>query len=122
MPTYGRNIDYFSPLLVEWIILQYGTGNKYTSARELSLAAGLNQNAVNSIILRGRAQPETLMRLADATNTSIRYLFTLARWLPREENRLTPLEEKAISLYRKLPEYKREQFNKLMRALLDFLE
>jgi len=107
---------------VEWISLQYGTGNKYRSARELSLVAGLNPNSVNSIISRGRAEPETLMRLADATNTSIIYLFTLAGWLPREENMLTPLEEKVISLYWKLPEYKREQFNKLMRALSDFLE
>jgi hypothetical protein len=95
--------------LSQWILSQIGPGRPFSSARQLAIKAGLNQNAVNIIIDKGRAEPETLLKLAEATGTPRIKLFILSGWLsPQDCNALaTPLlsveEEEVLRMYRETP-------------------
>jgi hypothetical protein len=94
--------------LSQWILSQIGPGKPFSSARQLAIKAGLNQNAVNIIIDKGRAEPETLLKLAEATGAPRIKLFILSGWLsPQDCNALpTPTlsvaEEEVLRMYREI--------------------
>ena len=69
------------PPLAEWAQTQYGKGQRFKSARSLSLRAGLNQNAVTYIVERGQAGPETLVKLARTVGENPLRLFRMAGWI-----------------------------------------
>ena len=52
--------------LARWIEDQIGPGKSFRSLRDFALEAGFNENTVAKIQERGRARPETLVRLAKA--------------------------------------------------------
>ena len=92
--------------LVQWLQEQIGRGKRFQSERRLSLAAGLNQNAVNNIMASGRADPGTLVKVARAAGVSPVHLFVLMGWLTPDDARseLTVDEQRLVEEYRRAPE------------------
>ena len=62
--------DRYNQRLVDWVRQQYGPGRKYRSARQWSIAAGRNVNAVNTLEEVGHATPEVVVDLARAAGVS----------------------------------------------------
>jgi hypothetical protein len=82
----------------------------FRSERQLSLAAGLNQNAVNNIIASGRASPEALIKIAGALGCPPSRIFVVAGWLDYDGNdndAATSREGDLLTLFRRLePSYR----------------
>ena len=81
---------------------QIGRDGQFRSPRQWSLAAGLNQSMVNQVMERGRADPETLIKIGHAAGKTPREMFILAGWLEEEPTELTAEEETLLADYRRL--------------------
>ncbi len=90
-------------LLAEWIESQIGRDGRFRSARQWSIAAGLNQNAVTMVMERGRGDPETLIKIGTPAGKTPREMFELAGWLEEEgaTGDLTGAEAELLDLFRR---------------------
>jgi hypothetical protein len=95
--------------LAEWLDAKIGRDRRFKSARQLALAAELNQNAIVNIVQRGRAEPETLIKLARVLGESPVQLFILAGWLrPEDINPHLDVDEaKLLDYWRRTPAERR---------------
>ena len=71
--------------LSRWIVSLHGPTARHGSPRNLSLAAGLDQNTANNVYVRGKGAPETLIKLADAAGVNRVEVFVMAGWLRPED-------------------------------------
>ena len=60
--------------IAQWLLNQFGNGKRFRSARQMSEEADLNPNAVKVIIRRGRGEPETIRKLAEAAEVADRII------------------------------------------------
>ena len=67
--------------IARWLLNQIGDDRPFRSARQFAEKAELNQNTVKGIIRRGRGEPETILKLADAARVNPLDLYHLAGWL-----------------------------------------
>ena len=108
--------------LAEWLSGQFGIGKRFRSGRALARVAQLNGNTVTNIVERGRAEPETLLRIAEVLRVSPQEIFQIAGWLPPgEEDDVGPLlpdEEQLVEVFRSLSEEHRLLLLGLAQALL----
>lgn len=93
--------------LAEFLARHIGTGRRFESARQLSLAAGLNPGTVG-LILAGRSpEADTVIRLAQALGLPRVRLFQVVGWLRpgdiREAVTLTEDEQEWLRVLRLLP-------------------
>jgi len=91
--------------LSEWLSDHVGPGRRYSSARELSIAAGLGHAIVTNIRQSGRGDPLSLIALADCIGTPRTEVFIKAGWLRPEDvvPDLTSEEASVITGLRSLP-------------------
>lgn len=91
--------------LAGWVLSHVGAGKQYRTYREWSLDAGLNQNTVQMIVERGRADPDTLVKMAHSLHESPKIAFRAAGWLTGEEveESLTEWEQRLLADARQLP-------------------
>lgn len=106
--------------LRDWLRHQSGAGGRLSSSRQLAAAAGLSHSAVHVILRRGRAGPETLVKIARACGVSPLYLFRLAGWLTEEESTsdLTGDELVLVQQYRQISPGKRRLLREVLEAML----
>jgi hypothetical protein len=107
--------------LAEYLDQQIAPRGAWKSARALSQAAGLNQNAVGTIIANGRADPESLAPIARVLKISPLRLYVLSRWLTEAEAgmRLSDEEQGLIDRLHELPDDDQEFARGMWRAVLD---
>ena len=107
--------------LVEWLRSQYGPGRKFSTPRQLSIAAGRNQNAVASIEEKGHATADVLVDIARVVGESSLVPFQLMGWLKEEAiaNGLSANENYFISLYRSLSPHQREVLIEVAGAMIE---
>ena len=106
--------------LVEWLREQYGPNKRYKSARQLSFAAGRNQNLVNIIEERGQATADVLVDLARALDISPLRLFVLAGWITADEFEadVSTRELEFIGQWRRLDQEDRGMLAEMMERIL----
>ncbi len=63
-------VNEYNPELVKWVHSLYGPGKQFSSARQLSISAGRNANAVGTIEQTGRATAEVIVDIARAARVS----------------------------------------------------
>lgn len=85
-----------------------GRPGTFRSDRALSLAAGLNENTVTKIIARGRADRETLFKLANALLVPQQTLLEISGEAVPNDG-LSPDEREFLALYQSLAEWPRAQ-------------
>lgn len=98
--------------VVRWINHLWGPDTPYNAPRSLSLAAGLSQNTVGNVLNSGRADPETIIALADLTKTPRIEAFIKAGWLRGADVLPGVSEDEAMFLatkYRRLTADERKQ-------------
>ena len=107
--------------LGEFLLSHIGQRRSFRSLRQLSLAAGMSQNAVGNIIERNRGEPDSLAKLAKALDIPVTKLFELAGWLTQEgdsASRLSQDEEDVLNIYRLIPLDRRRPLREVMEAML----
>ena len=82
---YNRNMVAEQTKLAEWLTRLYGPGTQFHSARQLALAAGLNDSTLSRIIERGSASPDSLIAIARAVGEEPLQLLVMAGWLTEAE-------------------------------------
>lgn len=110
------------PTLTDLIEDNVGHGRRWPSERQLSLKAGLNENAVSKIRERGSADPETLLKLAPLLGLTPRQMFEIARWLPLEPDARDPAIDEAARLVDALPPELREVALSALRGIVQGLQ
>lgn len=112
--------------LTDWVLSQVQPKGRFASMRQLALASGLSQSALNTILERGRAEPETLLKLAKSTGGRPVELFQLAGWLTEEEfaevpsRPLSPQESELLEGFQDLPEEGRLWLLRSLRGMLRY--
>jgi hypothetical protein len=91
--------------LREWLRAQYGSGKRFKSARQLSLAVSgrsdsHNPNLVYDIENRGTAKIETLLHLAEVLDIPPIRIFIEAGWITESDLKDNLLETERQFLYK----------------------
>ena len=108
--------------LADWLLGQIGPNRRFKSARQLSIAAGMNQNVVGILLEGGGCRAETLVRLAKALEVRPSHLFVLAGWLTEDQlegEQLSSEEERFLQMFRSLDEERRRPWLEVGEALLE---
>lgn len=96
---------------VEWLTEQVGEQGRWKSPRQLSLAAGLNQNQIGLLLTGRKPEPETVKKLARATDANLVSLYLMLGWLdPTDVEGPIPsggAEAELLRAYRDSPEHLR---------------
>lgn len=107
--------------LAGWVLAHVGVGKQFRSYRDWSISAGLNQNTVQLIVERGRADPDTLIKMAQAVGESPKRAVHAAGWLSYSDanDSLEDWEERLLTGARRLlPEYRRSLVDVVLPGLL----
>lgn len=111
--------------LGDWLGEQIGDGKRFKSARQLSIAAGLNPNWVGTAMERNQADPMALKKIANLVGVPTGKLYMLMGWLEKEDLKITDVhgvvltDEQRVLLdaWSALGEEDRENLQRVMRRL-----
>ena len=106
--------------LADWLREYCGPGKRYPSPFAMSLEVGIGQNQVNTILRRGTARPDTLIKIARAVSMNPVKLFKLAGWLTDLdiEPKLTRNQERWLDLHDQLSAESLEALDVVIQGLL----
>ena len=106
--------------LLEWLRRQYGPDKPFKSPRNLSLAAGRNENQVARIEETGHATIDVLLDLARVTGESPLAMFVLGGWLTEAEvnTGLTVDEMRFLEKWRRLSLKDRQTLDEVAEGFL----
>ena len=106
--------------LTDYLTGFVGPDKAYKSLRQLSLRAGLSENALAYLVERGRGEPETRVKLAEELGIKPSRLFILAGWLDPEEltgEQLSSEDEQVLKVVRALPQERRRVLLEVAEAM-----
>lgn len=107
----------------QWLQGLWGEGKAFQSARQLSLAAGLSENAVSKMETGGPRSPKALIAVARAGGESPLRALALGGHLTEEEVRpvaanLTRREQSLLAQYRQMDNGAKDMCDILCRRLI----
>lgn len=117
---YGETDTVKESPLAGWVQDHVGEGKPYRSFRDWALAAGLNENTLYLLVNRGRGDPATLVKLAEAVGESPKPAFRAAGWLKgaEAEDELPDWQKRLLAGANRLPEPFRRALDVELQGLL----